>query len=160
SAVISLLFAFGSALPLFRLLSRIDALRRLRYPIKFYLLTTICVALLAGLAVESWKRRRAGRREWGLLGGGALLYVAAVFAARWGGGLARAVPPLLNAPHAPPAALLQSIRTNLRGDAVFGLVATALVALAIAPRRRAPAEGHWLGLIALLSTLPWGLPLF
>jgi len=116
--------------------------------------------LLAGLAVESWKRRRAGRREWGLLGGVALLYVAAFFAARWGGELDRAVAPLLNDLHAPPAALLQSIRTSLRGDAVFGLVATALVALAIAPRRRAPAEGHWLGLIALLSTLPWGLPLF
>ena len=39
-------------------------LRRLRYPIKFYLLTTLCVALLAGLAAEAARRRaRAPERR-------------------------------------------------------------------------------------------------
>ncbi|HEX7254221.1 MAG TPA: hypothetical protein VF376_15180, partial [Thermoanaerobaculia bacterium] len=62
-AFVALLFAFGSALPFYALLFHIEALRRLRYPIKFYLLTTLCVALLFGFALESLRRRRAGTRE-------------------------------------------------------------------------------------------------
>ena len=160
AGAISLLFAFGTALPLFRLLSTVEALRRLRYPIKFYLLTTICMALLAGLAAESWKRRRAGRREGALLSGVAILYAAAFFAARPGGELDSAVAPLLSGLYASPAVLLPSIRASFRGDAVWGLAATAVIALAVAPRLRAPGEGHTLGLLALLLAMPWGLPLF
>ncbi|HSS44770.1 MAG TPA: hypothetical protein VLO07_05445, partial [Thermoanaerobaculia bacterium] len=75
-ALLSLLFSLGSSLPLYRLLFLIAPLRRLRYPIKFYLVTTLCVALLAGLAAERVSKRRSGRRE-GLL----LLAAAAVYAA-------------------------------------------------------------------------------
>ena len=159
-AAVSLLFAFGTALPLFRLLSTVEALRRLRYPIKFYLLTTICMALLAGLAAENWKRRRAGRREWIFLAAVATLYGASFMAARPGGELERIVAPLLSGLSVSPATLFPSIRATFRGDAVFGLVTIAVIALAIVPRRRAPGEGHWLGLLALLLALPWGLPLF
>jgi hypothetical protein len=159
-AAVSLIFACGTALPLFRLLSTVEALRRLRYPIKFYLLTTICMALLVGLAAESWKRRRAGRREWIFLAAVATVYGAAFFAARPGGELEHSVAPLLSGLYASPAALLPSIRATFRGDAVFGFVAIGVIALAIGPRPRAPSEGHWLGLLALLLALPWGLPLF
>src|SRR5262249_59389372 len=49
---VSLLFAFGTSLPFFRALYNVPALRRFRYPIKFYLLTTLCACLLAGFAAE------------------------------------------------------------------------------------------------------------
>jgi hypothetical protein len=159
-AMVSLLFAFGNALPLYRILFSLDFVRRLRYPIKFYLLTTICVALLAGLAAETWKRRRAGRREAVLLAAVGFLYAAAFLAAAAGGPLDRAVAPLLAELKAPAQALLPAIRSSFRGDALFGLAAVAVVAAAIAPRRRAPGEGHLLGLATLLLALPWGLPLF
>src|SRR6266496_1620030 len=46
-ALVTLLFSFGFALPFYRLIYSTEFLRRLRYPIKFYLLTTLCVALLS-----------------------------------------------------------------------------------------------------------------
>jgi hypothetical protein len=157
---VAFFFSLGSALPFYRVLFSLAFLRRFRYPIKFYLLTTICVALLAGLAAESWKRRKAGRREAVLLAAVALLFAAAFFVAHAGGPFDRGVAPLLSSLKAPAAVLLPAIRASLRGDALFGLAATAVVALAIAPRRRAPGEGHLLGLAILLLALPWGLPLF
>ena len=72
AALVTLLLSFGFLLPLYRLLFAIAPLRRLRYPIKFYLITSLCVALLAGLAggrVGPPPRRMArGNRS----GGGAL----------------------------------------------------------------------------------------
>src|SRR5262245_17388945 len=62
TAVLTLLLSFGFSLPFYGLLYRIPFLRRLRYPIKFYLLTTICVALLGGLAAAALARRRPRAR--------------------------------------------------------------------------------------------------
>jgi hypothetical protein len=158
-AVVSLLFAFGSVLPPYRLLFSIDWMRRLRYPIKFYLLTTICVALLAGLAADFWSQRRAARRQAVLLGAAALLYGAAWIAARPQGQLDRAVAPLLNGLKADPGALLPAIRASFRGDALLGAAAAAVVAAAIVARRRM-SSGYPIGIATLLLALPWGLPLF
>ncbi|HKD17964.1 MAG TPA: hypothetical protein VKG23_08845, partial [Thermoanaerobaculia bacterium] len=67
-AVAGLLVAFGFRLPFYRLVFAVGLLRRFRYPIKFYLLTTTLAALLAGFAAEALARRRSGRREAVLLG--------------------------------------------------------------------------------------------
>ncbi|HKD11973.1 MAG TPA: hypothetical protein VKE50_07845, partial [Thermoanaerobaculia bacterium] len=158
-AVASLLLSVGSALPPYRLLFSIEWMRRLRYPIKFYLLTTICFALLAGLAAEFWSLRRATRRQAILLGAAALFYAAAALAAGPEGFLDRAVAPLLNGLKADPAALLAAIRASFRGDALLGVAGVAVVAAAIAARRRM-GGGYLIGLATLLLALPWGLPLF
>jgi hypothetical protein len=159
-AVVSLLFSFGSGLPFYRALFSVELLRRLRYPIKFYLLTTLCVALLAGLAAEHWRNKRAGRKELVLLAAMALLYLAALRAARPAGELDRVVQPLVEGLHAPVPNLLAAIRRSFRGDALFGLAAVAVVAVKIWPRARVIGEGYALGLAILLLALPWGLRLF
>ena len=71
--------AFGFSLPFYRLLYSVESLRKLRYPIKFYLLTTLCVALLAGLAAEAMGRRRAGKPR----GDGGARRPLVLFAAAW-----------------------------------------------------------------------------
>jgi hypothetical protein len=159
-AVLSLLFAFGSALPFFRVLFSAALLRRFRYPIKFYLLTTLCVALLAGFAAEHWRKKRASRLGIGLLAAAALVYVAALWAARPAGELDRAVAPWLAGLHAPVEDLLAAIRESFRGDALLGLVAVAIVAIKIWPRERTVGEGYVLGLAILALALPFGLRLF
>ncbi len=159
-AFIFLLFAFGSSLPLYRLLFSLGFLRRLRYPIKFYLLTTLCVALLAGFAVEALKQRRAGRRESAVLLGVVALYAAAFAIAREGGPLDRSVEPLLKGLAAAPSALLPAIRASFRGDAIFGLVGVVALGLTLFFPRPVSGRGHLLGFVTLFLSLPWGLPLF
>jgi hypothetical protein len=155
----ALLFAFGSALAPYRLLSSIEWMRRLRYPIKFYLLTTISIALLSGLATEFWSRRRAGKRQAVLLAGMGLFYAVAWTAAGPGGPLDRTVAPLLTGLKADSQSLLAAIRVSFRGDALFGLACVAVVAAALAARGGFD-KGYLLGLAALLLALPWGLSLF
>jgi hypothetical protein len=161
-AAVSLLFAFGSVLPLYRLLFLVGVLRRLRYPIKFYLLTTLCVALLFGLAVESLSRRRPARREAILLGIFGLFYVAAAAGAREAGPVEAAIRPLLASLKASSEALLPAIRASLQGDAWLGLAASAAAALLVflPSRIGKPGDGYWPGIATLLLALPAGLPLF
>jgi hypothetical protein len=161
-AIFSLLFAFGSALPFYRLLFSVEALRRLRYPIKFYLLTTLCVALLFGFAVESLRRRRAGSREAVLLGAFGFFYLAVYAAAQAGGPVETAIRPLLASLKAPSAALWPAIRATLRGDALLGLAAVAGVTLVVFLRAQGPKPGvrYFLGIATVVLALPAGLPLF
>ena len=161
AGLVALLFAFGFSLPLYRLVYAIPWLRRLRYPIKFYLLTTVCVALLAGLAAESLARRRSGRRE-GLLLTAALALFAGVWAlAAPGGALDRWAGPLAQQVSDDPAAFLSVFRGLVRGDALIGALATLCVALVLRPGGRAPRDtSAALALLAVLSAFTWGLPLF
>ena len=159
-AVAGLLLAFGFRLPFYRLVYSVGLLRRFRYPIKFYLLTTLAVALLAGLAAETLGRRRLGRRE------GAILAVfLAVFAAAWalgapGGALDRRIAPLAAQASSDPGATLEAVRGLVRGDALLGALATLAVALALRRGER-PKDPSWaLAGLALVAALPWGLPLF
>lgn len=160
-ALVSLLFAFGSSLPFSRLLFSFPAMRRLRFPIKFYLLTTLCVALLAGFAGQRLRpeESRAGRRAGVLLLAVALLF-GAVFLVSWEAkSFDRAVTPLLSG-FDEPASLLPEIRRSLTGDALFGLLATAVVGLVLFSRRPIRGQCHLLALATLLLAFPWALPLF
>jgi hypothetical protein len=161
-AIVSLLFSFGLTLPFFRLLYSVGFLRRLRYPIKFYLLTTLCLSLLAGFAAERLRpgASRAGRKAGLILLGVALFYGAAFLASGEGGPVERAVAPLLTGLAAPAAALLPAIRRSLAGDALFGLLAVSVLALVLFARRPIRGQNHLLGLATLLLAFPWALPLF
>lgn len=159
--LVALLFAFGFSLPFYRLLFAVDFLRRLRYPVKFYLLTTVCVALCAGLAAESLGRRRAGRREAIVLAAALALFAAAWALAAPGGALDRWAGPLAQRVSDDPPAFLSVFRGLVRGDALLGGLATLCVALVLRPRARAPRDPSWaLALAALVSAFSWGLPLF
>jgi hypothetical protein len=160
AAVGTLLFAFGSALPFFRALAAVAVLRRLRYPIKFYLLTTLCVALLAGFAADHLARRRLGRREAILLAAVALAFLAAIFLASDGGLLERRVRPLLEGLAAPADVLLPAISRAFRVDAILGIAAAAVLAAILGSKPREPAAGYLLGFAVFFFALPWGLPLF
>ncbi|HZI67585.1 MAG TPA: hypothetical protein VFF17_13560 [Thermoanaerobaculia bacterium] len=158
-AVVTLAFSFGFALPFYRLLYSAEFLRRLRYPIKFYLLTTLCVALLSGFAVDALRRRRGGYREAVLFGLVVVFFAFAFFASGENGLLDRLVRPHLSGPAAQTTDLLPTIRRVFRGDAVFGVVAALLAAALVFPRRTR-GTGHALGLATLVLALPAGLPLF
>jgi len=160
TALVTLLLSFGFALPLYRLLYSVGSLRRLRYPIKFYLLTTLCVALLGGFAVDALRRRRPGAREAILLAVAVSIYGIAFFTTVPGGPLDRAVAPHLSGLAMPPEDLLPAIRRVFRGDALLGLAAAALVGIVIFSRRPGEGRAHGLALGALLLAFPWGLPLF
>ncbi|MDQ5872000.1 MAG: hypothetical protein M3547_07295, partial [Acidobacteriota bacterium] len=159
-AVITLAFSFGFALPFYRLLYSAEFLRRLRYPIKFYLLTTLCVALLAGFGVDALRRRHGGAREAILLALVLAVFAFAFFAAGDNGLLDRIVRPHLGGTNASANDLLPTIRRVFRGDALFGVVAVFLAALLAFARRPARGTGHALGLATLVLALPAGLPLF
>ncbi len=159
-ALLTLLFAFGSSLPFYRALGEFEFLRRLRYPIKFYLLTTLCICLLAGFAVDHLASRRFRRREIAGLSAVALLFLAAVAAAREGALLERLVRPLLSELAVRAELLLPTILRTLTVDAILGLCATAAVALLLFFRPRAPATGYLLGFATVVLALPRGLPLF
>lgn len=159
-ALVGLLLAFGFRLPFYRLIYAVGLLRRFRYPIKFYLLTTLAIALLAGLAAETLGRRRMGRRE-----GAVLAVFLAAFAAAWalaspGGALDRRIAPLAAQASSDPGATLEAVRGLVRGDALLGALVT--LALALALRRGVrPKDPSWAAAgLALVSALPWGLPLF
>ena len=162
AGALSLLFAFGMALPLYRALYGVELLRRLRYPIKFYLLATLCAALLAGAAAEVLARRRAGRREAAVVAVVVAL-LAGVFAVSGLRGplarvLANMLAPLDGAVPDPPA-FAQAFHSSVRGDAWMGAAAAVLTLLAL--RRgglREPA--YALGLLSLALALVFGLPLF
>ncbi len=156
--LVTFLFSLGFALPFYRLLYSIDFLRRLRYPIKFYLLTTLCVAILAGFAAESLRRRRAGRGEALVLAA-----VLAVYAAGWalsaeGGPLDRFLQPILGELSSFPSEALAAFRMAVRGDALLG--AAAVLALFLLIRRPVLGLPYALGFVTLLFAFPWGLPLF
>jgi len=162
AALGTLLLSFGFAFPLYRLLYAIPPLRRLRYPIKFYLITSLCVALLAGLAADFAARRRAASNRRELILCGSLL---AVFAAAWvlsapDGPIARWLLALLGDSREPFA---EAFRIGVRGDALAGLVSVTLVALLLRLRPATPSAinpGYVFGLLTLFAALIWGLPLF
>jgi hypothetical protein len=162
--VLTLMLSFGFALPLYRLVYAVTLLRKLRYPIKFYLLTTLCVALLAGLAAETLARRRspATATRWGIEAAVAavllLLLGAAWLLAAPGGALDRWAGPDAAAISDIPAAFLAVFRTAVRGDVLVGAVA--LLAAVLALRRGGREPGYLLGFITLFSALVFGLPLF
>ena len=166
--VLALLLSFGFALPLYRLVYAITFLRKLRYPIKFYLLATLCVALLAGLAAESLARRRSGsgandsrrsaRREAAAAVVLLLLLAAAWFLAAPGGALERWAAPYVAQLSENPGAFLAAFRSAVRGDVLVGGVAVLAALLALGRGGREP--GYLLGLMTLLSALVFGLPLF
>src|SRR5262249_15211224 len=104
AGLVTFLFSLGPVLPLFRVLLSAPALRRLRYPIKFYLLTTLCVALLAGFAAERLRPTpaRAGRGAMAVVLVLALLFSAGLLVSGPGGFLDRMIAPLLARPPPPP----------------------------------------------------------
>jgi hypothetical protein len=155
----ALLLAFGGALPFFRLLYQVEALRKLRYPIKFYLLTTLCVALLAGWGAEGMREHVRSRRGRAVLLGFGLVFAAALLLSADGGLLDRLVEPHLSGSAVAAAAQLPSIRSAFRSDALLGLAAVAAGALAPLCRTDRLAH-HLLGFAAFGLCLPWALPLF
>jgi len=156
----ALLLAFGFALPFYRLVFAVSFLRRFRYPIKFYLLTTLAVALLAGLAAESLGRRRIDRREGAITVLFLAAFVAAAALAAPAGALDRWIGPVAARASSDPAATLDALRGLVRGDALLGALATLAVALVLRPGAR-PRDPSWLlAALALASAFPWGLPLF
>jgi hypothetical protein len=157
AAVATLLLSFGSQLPFYRLLFRISALRRLRYPIKFYLLTSLCVALLAGLAAQSLGGRRPGRREGLLLGAALGFFAVAWTSAGPGGPVARWAARGTGSDSLPFA---EAFRSILRGDALVGMLSVLAIGLVLRWRPVSGGSGYPFGLLALLSALFWGLPLF
>jgi hypothetical protein len=159
AGVLSLLFSFGLSLPFYRLLFGVEALRRLRYPIKFYLLATLCAALLAAAAAEVLARRRAGRREAALIAIVVAACAAAFAAAAPGGLLERRVAPLLSGGATDVPAFVQAFRSAVRGDSWMGAAAAIVVLLAL--RRNGLREpAYALGLLSLALALVYGLPLF
>ena len=159
AALTTWLFSFGFGLPLYRLVFAVGFLRRLRYPIKFYLLTTICVALLAGFAVEALRRSRARRRDFVFLGAVVALYAAAFFAARPGGWVDARFSSRLIQGSLSHADMLGAIRSSIRGDALFGTLAALLLG-GLLVSRRPERPGRALAFLSLVLALPWALPLF
>ena len=159
AAGVALLLAFGFALPFYRLLYAVGALRKLRYPIKFYLLTTILAALLSGLAAEALARRRPGRREAAVLVLGLAAFASAWIAAAPGGALERWAAPLAATVSDDPAAFVAVFRGLVRGDALVGAVAAVLAGFVLrtGPRREPSVV---LAALALAASFWWGLPLF
>jgi hypothetical protein len=160
--LLTLLLSFGFALPLYRLVYAVTFLRKLRYPIKFYLLTTICVALLAGLASDALTRRgsaNAGQKRGAAVAAAVLLLLAAAWVLAgpggWLDGWAGAEAAQISDS---PTAFLAAFRSAIRGDALVGALGV-LVALLIL-RRGGPEPGYLLGFVTLLSALVFGLPLF
>ncbi len=160
--LLALLLSFGFALPLYQLVYAVTFLRKLRYPVKFYLLTTLCVALLAGFAVEALARRRSPARSGGpeaavaavlllLLGAAWLLAAPGSALDGWAGPDAAKISDS-------PGAFLAAFRTAVRGDVLVGAVAVLAAVLAL--RRGGREPGYLLGFVTLLSALVFGLPLF
>ncbi|HEX9149724.1 MAG TPA: hypothetical protein VF958_11240, partial [Thermoanaerobaculia bacterium] len=160
AALVTLALSFGFAFPLYRFLFSVELLRRFRYPIKFYLLTTLCVALLAGFAVDALKRRRAGRVEALLLGVALAVYAAGFAAAASGGALDALVRPELSGLTLSAELILPAIRRVFRGDALLGLAAVGLLAVFVFAWRPRRGSVYAIGVGALVLALPSGLPLF
>ncbi len=158
AGVTTWLFSLGLTLPFYRILFSVGFLRRLRYPIKFYLLTTLCVALLAGFAADRFRGARARRGAAALFAGVLLLYAAAFALSAPGGWLDQRVSPRLPG-GLPGEDMLAAFRGSVRGDAVFGSAAVLLLGLIFFSRKPA-RPGFALALLCTALALPWGLPLF
>ena len=163
--LLTLLLSFGFALPLYQLVYAVTFLRKLRYPIKFYLLTTLCMALLAGMASEALARRRAraaGESSWSREFAVAVVFLlvlaGAWFVAAPGGSLDRWAGPDVAKISDSPAAFLAAFRSAVRGDVLVGALALLLALLVL--RRGSREPGYLLGFVTLLSALVFGLPLF
>jgi hypothetical protein len=157
-ALLGLLLSFGFALPFYRLVYAVTFLRKLRYPIKFYLPATLCVALLAGVAAAVLARRRPARRD-----GAIVVILLALLAGAWwlaapGGALDRRSAPAVAQISDNPGVFMEAFRSAVRGDVLVG--ALAILAAAMVLRRGGREPGYLLGLLTLLSALVWGLPLF
>ena len=158
--LVTLALAFGFSLPLYRALYAIAFLRRLRYPIKFYLLTTVSAAMLAGLGARALGRRRTGRREAMALSALFAAFLCAWWLAAPGGALDRWAGPIAARASDDPREFLAAFRGFVRGDALLGCALVLAVAIALRPGGRLRDPSWVLGLLALLSALVWGLPLF
>jgi hypothetical protein len=159
AAIVTWLLSLGFALPLYRVVFAIGFLRRLRYPIKFYLLTTIAVALLAGFAADRFRAGRLQRRHAVFLGALLVVYAAAFASTGPGGWLDAALTPRLIEGSLARPDMLDAFRASIRGDAVFGAIAIVLLA-AILRAKRMSRPGFLLALLGTALALPWGLPLF
>jgi hypothetical protein len=159
AAGVTLALSFGFSLPLYRLLYGLEALRRLRYPIKFYLLTTVCVSILAGIASASLGRRRPGGRERLALAGMLVLF-GAVWAASARGGAVERFARTAGLSLAEDAPRIDAFRSLVRGDALVGALAVLLVGGLLLWRPGRSERGYALGFLTVLLALPWGLPLF
>jgi len=160
AALVTLLFAVGFALPFYRLLYEVDVLRRLRYPIKFYLLTTLCFSLLAGLAADTLRRRRPGAREGLVLAGLIAVFAGGWILAREGSLLERWAGPLLAEISHAPGDFMAAFRGAVQGDALLGVAAALLLSLLLFLRGRNRVAGYALGFATLLLAFRAGLPLF
>ncbi len=155
----TLLFSFGFALPFYGLLYAVPFLRRVRYPIKFYLLTTLCAALLSGLAAAALSRRPIGRRGLALLA-----VVLCLFAGAWIASAPRGM--IDQRAHAAlsggryDATVVEAFRGLVRGDAVVGAATVVLVGLLLKWGPQGVDRGYLLGLATLCLAMVWGLPLF
>jgi hypothetical protein len=156
----ALALSFGFSLPLYRLLYGLEALRRLRYPIKFYLLTTICVSLLAGLAAARLEERERVGRERVALAAVLALFVAAWIAAAPGGAVERLTRAAISSGGPGAAPRVEAFRTLIRGDALVGALAALLVGGLLFWRPGRREFGHLPGFLTVLLALPWALPLF
>lgn len=159
AGILAWLFSFGLALPFYRWLFAAESLRRLRYPIKFYLLTTLSMALLAGFAAEVFRRLRPKGREAIALAAAVAIYSAALLLAHPGGELDRRLAAAAAGSGLPPSDVLEAFRSALRGDALFGLLAVAILAV-IRFAERPVRPGTALALFSVCLAMPWGLPLF
>jgi hypothetical protein len=157
AALGTLLLSFGFGFPLYGLLYAIAPLRRLRYPIKFYLITSLSAALLAGLSADFLARRRAGRRELLLCAGLLGVFAGAWWLAAPDGSLGRVLLERLGDARAPFA---EPFRIGVRGDAIAGLLSVLLVALLLRLRPASLDNGYVFGMLTLFAALVWGLPLF
>jgi len=159
AAGVTLLLSFGFSLPFYGLLYGVPFLRRLRYPIKFYLLTTLCVALLSGLAAAALSRRPIGRRGLALLAAVLCLFAAAWIAASPGGTIDQRAHASLSGSRY-DVAVVEAFRGLVRGDAVVGAATVVLVGLLLRWGPQGVDRGYLLGLATLCLAMVWGLPLF
>jgi hypothetical protein len=157
--LVALLFSFGTRLPFYRALYEVEWLRRLRYPIKFYLVATISAALLAGFASESLLANRS-KRPLFVLAAGALVFLALLPLSSAGGPIAESIRPHLQGLLPSAAQLEAGILSAIRSDAMRGLGAIALLSLILLWGRSARLRAYLLGFATLVLALPWGLPLF
>ena len=154
--LVTLLLSFGFRCPSIALLYAVSPLRRLRYPIKFYLLTSLCL--------DSWRawRRRLWASAASAVANGCAGRLFALFAIAWalalpGGPIALWAQRMVG-PESLPFA--EAFRSMVRGDALVGMLSVLAVGLVLRWRSGTGVAGYPLGFLALLSALAWGLPLF
>ncbi len=157
---LSLAVSFGFALPFYRLLYEVPVLRRLRYPIKFYLVTTLCASLLAGVSLAFLIRRRPDKRAAAVAIGFLVLFGAAWLAAAPSGAIDHRAAEALGERSGYYQPIVAAFRALVRGDAAMGAAGVLLLALLL---RWAPKDidrGYLLGFATLCCALAWGLQLF